>query len=107
MYLPNMRSASNLGWYARTTQSPALLGRYIRQQIGRIPGGFGRLGQNGTQILGLTVDPTLLALGVGALLVAVYLWGGTRPKRKARRLHRRISRSQERLAALRSEYATV
>jgi hypothetical protein len=56
------------------------------------------LGQDdGTQILGTTIDPTLLALGLGALLLAVYLWGGGRPKRRAHRLRRKISRSQAKL----------
>jgi hypothetical protein len=116
MYLPMMRSPANLGWYAQSTRSPALLGRHLGWYaqttqspalLGRIPGGLGRFGQNGTQILGLTVDPTLLALGLGALLVGVYLFGGGRPKRKARRLRQKIARSQERLSALRSEYATA
>lgn len=53
-----------------------------------------------TQIFGLTVDPTLLALGVVALLGAVYLFGSGKPKRRARRLRKRISRSQEQLRAL-------
>jgi hypothetical protein len=57
-------------------------------------------GDASTDILGVSVDPTLLGLGLVALLGAVYLFGGTRPKRKARRLRKRISRSQAQLREL-------
>lgn len=57
-----------------------------------------RLGQ--TEIFGIEVDPTLLALGIVALIAAVYLFGGGRPKRKARRLRRRISKAQTQLRAI-------
>jgi len=56
------------------------------------------LGQ--TQIFGVEVDPTLLALGLVALLGAIYLFGGTRPKRRARRLRRRIASAQSKLRAI-------
>lgn len=63
-----------------------------------VTGGLGRLGQ--TEIFGMEVDPTMLALGLVALLAAIYLLGSGKPKRKARRLRRRISRSQAQLRDL-------
>lgn len=61
-----------------------------------VNGGMG----DDTQILGVSVDPTLLIAGVGVLLLAVYLLGSGKPKRKARRLRKRISRSQQQLRDL-------
>lgn len=66
-------------------------------------GHMGYLGQ--TDILGVSVDPTLLALGIGALLLAVYLFGGKRPQRKRRRLRSKIARAQTRLRQLEAEQA--
>jgi len=56
------------------------------------------LGQ--TQILGLSVDPTMLALAGVAILAIFYLWGTGRPKRRAHRLRRKISKSQAQLRAI-------
>lgn len=58
------------------------------------------LGQNETQILGVTVDPTLLALGAAALFAVFYLTGRGAPRRKRRRLQRKISRAQSQLRAI-------
>lgn len=58
------------------------------------------LGQNETQILGLTVDPTLLAIGVGVAFLAVYLLGSGRPRRRAHRLRKKISKAQTKLRAI-------
>lgn len=63
-------------------------------------GGMGDDGDNTTEILGAPVDPTMLGLGIGALLLAVYLFGSGKPRRKARRLRRKISRSQAKLRSL-------
>jgi len=60
--------------------------------------GFGQ--DESTQILGTSVDPTLLAVGVGLLFVAVYFLGSGRPRRKRRRLQRKISRTQAQLRAI-------
>ena len=74
------------------------LGWYQRAEYPLPTTSMSGLGQ--TQILGLTVDPTLLALGIAALLGAVYLFGGKRPQRKTRRLRRRITRAQRELQAM-------
>lgn len=114
-----MSTANPTGW--RPWQSRLGLGAFYLQNTYPLPstgrgpfllqpgvnawptvnGGMGRMGDDaGTQILGLTVDPTLLIAGVGVLLLAVYLLGSGKPKRKARRLRRRISRSQQQLRDL-------
>lgn len=61
-----------------------------------VAGGLG----DTTQIFGVQVDSTVLIAGIGVLLLGVYLLGSGKPKRKARRLRRRISRSQQQLRAL-------
>ena len=83
--------AGGLGWYQRA--------RFV------VPtSSLSGMAQS-TQIFGLTVDPTLLAAGLGALFLAVYLMGGRRPKRRARRLRKKISRAQGELRSLGAEYS--
>lgn len=81
------------------------LGFYRRARFAVPTSSLSGLGQNETQILGVSVDPTLLALGLGAAFLAIYLLGGHRPKRRARRLRKKISRAQSQLRALGAEYA--
>ena len=76
-------------------------GRFLLQPgVQGMPTQSGGLGDATTQVMGLTVDPTLLAMGLVALLAAMYLFGGGRPKRKARRLRKRISTAQSQLRGL-------
>lgn len=97
-YLVTLPKKSALG-YARYNEALAR-GQY-RLPHGALGCSSCALGQgDNTQILGLTIDPTLLLAGGIALLLAVYLFGGGRPRRKARRLRRRISRAQQQLQSL-------
>jgi hypothetical protein len=74
------------------------MGYYERANFVVPTHGLSGLGQ--TEIAGLTVDPMLLGLGAIALLGAFYLFGSGRPRRKARRLRSKISRSQRKLQEL-------
>ena len=60
----------------------------------------GGLGQNEITAFGLSIDPTLLAMGSVLLIAAVYLFGRGAPKRKGRRLRKRITRAQSQLRGL-------
>lgn len=57
-------------------------------------------GMGQTEIGGVEIDPTLLAAGAGVLLLVMYLFGSGRPKRRARRLRKSISRRQAQLREL-------
>lgn len=92
-YLPNTYPLPTAG------RGPFLLQPGVNARP-TVNGGMGRMGDSTTQILGVTVDPTMLALGVVALLGAIYLLGSGKPKRKARRLRKRISKSQQQLRDL-------
>lgn len=104
-YMRGVQSPALLGWYMPGVQSPSLLsglgagsgsGRFNRsvaRGVYQLPfvesapqGGYG-LGQ-------LSVDPTLLLLGIGTLAAAMFLLGGkTMPRfrrRRAARLRRRL-----------------
>lgn len=102
-YVPNSYAVPTTGRGPYLLQ-PGITGRpcangglayYERAQFAVPTTGLGQ-----TEIAGLTVDPMLLGLGVVALLGVMYLWGGGRPRRKARRLRSRISRSQRQLQEL-------
>jgi len=95
---PNFPSFQRPRSSRRRFDSMAPLPVYTRPVPTAVSAQLSGMGQ--TEILGLSVDPTMLALGAAALLAAFYLIGSGRPKRKARRLRKKISRAQSQLRAL-------
>lgn len=72
--------------------------------MGRFVGNYGYTAPQRPRGLGLELEPRTLALGIGALLLATFLFGAkTGPKIKRRRLARldtRISKARRKVAEM-------
>jgi hypothetical protein len=93
-YIPNSYPLPTTG------RGPLLLNPGVSYVPPAVNGGLVGYLADDTTIAGVAVDPVTLALGLAALIAVFYLLGRGAPKRKARRLRRRIGKSQAALKRL-------